>query len=104
LDLLKPARSRWTPKDDSEALPVAVIVPLAEPLVVGVKTTLKFALCPGLRVSGRVKPLIWNPAPLAVACEMVKSDPPEFVNVSVLVALSPTFTLPKVRFKGLAPS
>lgn len=89
---------------DREALPPAVIVPLAEPLVCGVKTTLKLVLCPGLKVSGRVRPLIWKPAPLTVACEMVRLDAPEFVKVSVFVALSPTFTLPKVRVDGLALS
>ena len=67
LPLLKPVRRRWTAKDDREALPVAVIVPLAEPLVFGVNTTLKFVLCPGVKVSGRVRPVIWKPAPLTVA-------------------------------------
>ena len=47
-----------------EALEVMVTVPLALPADVGVKVTLKVALCPEVRVTGVVIPVKLNPVPL----------------------------------------
>src|SRR5215470_4197075 len=47
-----------------EALEVMVTVPVALLAAVGVNVTLKVALCPGVRVTGAVMPLIVNPVPL----------------------------------------
>ena len=52
------------------------------------------------RVTGRVRPLIENPAPLAVACEMVTLEAPVLVKVSVFELLLPTVTLPKAMLVG----
>lgn len=58
------------PVPDSDTVNVGLVavesivrVPLALPLAVGVKVTVKVALCPPFRVSGVVIPLTPNPAP-----------------------------------------
>ena len=50
------------------------------PLDFGAKITLKLALCPAARVSGR--PLRLNPDPVIAACETVRFDPPELPRTS----------------------
>ena len=50
----------------SEAFDVNVRLPLDVPLEVGAKATLRVKLCPGVRLSGAVKPLRLNPAPVTV--------------------------------------
>src|SRR5208282_3629001 len=52
-------------------------------------------------VRGTVSPLMLNPVPVAVACEMVTAEPPVLVNESVKVRLLPTWALPKARLPGL---
>ena len=49
---------------ESDAFDAMLIFPLALPADVGVKVTLKFALCPDVSVSGAVIPLRLNPVPL----------------------------------------
>jgi hypothetical protein len=86
------------------ALLVIEAVPLALPAVVGENVALKEVLCPGLRVSGAVMPLMVNPVPDALAAEMVTLAVPEFVNVTVCDPLLPTSTLPKLTLAGLGVS
>src|SRR5713101_478483 len=74
-------------------------LPLTLPLDCGAKITLKLALCPAARVSGR--PLRLNPDPVIAACETVRFDPPELPKTSNCVALLPTGTLPKLMLDGL---
>jgi hypothetical protein len=50
-------------------------LPLTLPLDFGAKMTLKLALCPAARVSGR--PLRLNANPVIAACETVRFEPPE---------------------------
>ena len=69
---------------------VMLTLPLAAPLAVGVKTTLKEVLCPAVRVNGKDSPLRLNPLPDAAAAEIVKLDPPVFVSVSDKLMLLPT--------------
>ena len=45
---------------------VSAMLPLTLPADFGSSTTLKFTLCPGVKVRGRVKPLAANPAPFTV--------------------------------------
>lgn len=81
-----------------EALLVTARLPLTVPAACGAKTTLKLGLLwPGLKVKGRLKPLMLNPAPVGVACMTVKLEPPELVSVSGSVSFKPTCTLPKPR-------
>jgi len=70
-----------------EASEVNEIVPLAEPPVVGANVAPKVKLCPAIRVKGRLSPLMLNPLPLTLACEIVIVVPPVFVRVSGCVAL-----------------
>src|SRR5260370_42403157 len=61
-------------------LEVMLTLPLAAPLVVGEKSTVNEVLWPAFNVKGKVSPLRLNPVPLAVAAEIVRLDPPEFVR------------------------
>jgi len=83
---------------------LTVTFPLALPAAVGVKVTLKFALCPAPKVTGVESPLNAKPAPLAATREIVTLDPPVFVTVSDRTWLLPTCTVPNSRLVGLAPS
>jgi len=79
-------------------------VPLAEPLVVGEKSTVKDVLWPAVNVKGKTSPLKLNPVPLAVAAEIVRPVPPVLVRVSDKLVLLPTWTLPNARVVGFAAS
>jgi hypothetical protein len=50
----------------------------------------KVTLCPAFNVTGRAAPVRVNPVPVAVACEIVTADPPEFVRVSFSDFVLPT--------------
>ena len=65
-----------------DALLLIVRVPVGVPAVVGANTTLNDLLAPAARVRGKVNPLTLNPAPVAVACEIVTLEPPLLVTVS----------------------
>ena len=69
--------------ESGEFEPVEVIVrfPAKLPPFCGAKVALKVVLCPAARLSGRTIPLMPNPAPLGVICEIVRAEPPEFVKV-----------------------
>lgn len=62
----------------------------------GANTTLNEVLLPAASVIGKVRPLTLYPAPAAV-CVTVMLDPPELVNVSGMVLVLPTVTLPKLK-------
>ena len=51
---------------------------------------------------GKVNPLMENPAPVTLACEIVTDDPPVLVSVSERFARLPTCTLPNARLAGFA--
>jgi len=61
----------------SERLPVTL------PALAGAKATLKLVLCPALRVSGTVRPVMLKPFPEGVAWEMVTLAVPELIRVMV---------------------
>ena len=85
-------------------LEVMLMLPLAAPLVVGANCTVNDVLCPAFNVTGTVEPLRLNPLPLAVAAEMVRAVPPEFVSVSERDFALPTWTLPKPKLEGFGES
>jgi hypothetical protein len=66
-----------------DAFEVMLTLPLAAPLVVGEKSTVNDVLWPAVNVKGKDRPLKLNPAPLAVAAEIVRLDAPELVKVSL---------------------
>jgi len=58
----------------------------------------------GVRVVPEVIPLALNPVPETVTLETVTLEFPVFVKVTLEEPLTPTFTLPKLRLVGFAPS
>jgi hypothetical protein len=64
-----------------DPLDVILTLPLAAPLVVGEKSTVKDVLCPAVSVTGGASPLKLNPVPLALAAEIVSVVPPVLVSV-----------------------
>ena len=85
-----------------EASELTLMPPLALPADCGANTALKVTLAPGLSVSGAFSPLMLNPAPVTVACEIVTLAPPVFVSESISVRLPPTWTFAKFRLLALA--
>jgi hypothetical protein len=73
-----------------EPFEVMLMLPLAEPLVVGEKSTLNDVLWPAVNVKGKDRPLKLNPVPLAVAAEIVRLEPPVLVSVSDKLVRLPT--------------
>ena len=60
------------------------ILPLTAPSVVGANCTLKAGLSPGVRVNGAVMPVMLNPVPVTVICEIVRADWPVLVTAAAL--------------------
>jgi hypothetical protein len=82
------------------ALLVIVIVPTALPEVAGEKRTVKAVDWPGATVVGSVGPVIPNPVPPIVACEIIKLAFPESRTVSVCVLDVPSATPVKLTAAG----
>ena len=76
-----PVPPRATVRFVFEPLEVTVKVPLALPPAAGANFRVKLVLWPGLRFSGRARPLRVNPEPVVTALEIVRVDPPELVRV-----------------------
>src|SRR5712691_8216459 len=74
------------------------------PVVVGANCTLRVLDCPGGRVSGKVSPLTLKPAPVALACAMVKLAEPELVKMRFCKPVLPASTLPKLALGGVTES
>ena len=82
----------------SERLPVTL------PALAGAKAALKLVLCPALRDSGTVRPVMLKPFPEGVACEMVTLAVPELIRVMVWELRVPTATSPKLALGGTTES
>jgi hypothetical protein len=65
------------------ALLTSETLPGTAPALAGENATLKLVLCPGVKVRGRVRPLMTKLCPETVACEMDRFAVPEFVNLKV---------------------
>jgi len=76
-----PERGRTSGVPDESS--VSDKLPLAAPTEEGAKRMLTVVLCPAAKVTGKVKPLKLNPAPLVVAWDRVRVLPPVLVSVSV---------------------
>ena len=83
---------------------VMLTLPLAAPLVVGAKSTVKDALCPAASVTGMKGTLKLKPVPLALTVEIETLVPPVLVNVSDKLVLLPTWTLPNGRLVAFGAS
>ncbi len=77
-------------RGEFEAFENTEIPPLETLLAFGLKSTVNVTLCPLLRLIGKFKPLTPNPAPVAVACEIVTVELPELVKVSYCAFVLPT--------------
>ena len=86
------------------ALLVTVTLPDTSAAVVGVKTTLRFAVWPAPMVTGGVRPLVVKSAPETLIWEMLTLELPVLVSVTVCVLLLPKATFPKLKEVGLAES
>ncbi len=95
-----------SPISTGEGVPefVRLILPLAEPALVGANVAVNVLFCPTARTRGTVSPLMENPLPLTVACVTLSEAVPEFVRVTVLLVLLPTGMLAKLTLAGEAVS
>jgi len=87
-----------------EPFEAMLTLPLAPPLAVGLKSTVNEVLWPALNVKGKDSPVRLNPLPLAVAAEIVRLDPPEFVRVPASDFELPIWMLPKLKLVGFDPN
>jgi len=75
--------------------------PVTLPVPWGAYCTLKFPLWPGAKFIGNAIPVKLNPAPLTVACEMVKVPVPLFRTCRVCEFVLPVTTEPKLALAGV---
>ena len=75
-------------------------VPEAGPLVWGTNEIVTLFVAPAASVSGRARPLVLNPMPVKFAAETETDAVPVFESVTVLVAVLPCTTLPKLKLVG----
>jgi len=78
-----------------------VICPLAVPVIVGSNCTCNVTDCVGFNVTGRLPPMMVNPAPVIAAELTVTGDVPVDINVNDCVVAVFTVTLPKLRLVAL---
>jgi hypothetical protein len=83
---------------------VMLTLPLAAPLAVGAKSTVKDVLCPAASVTGLKTLNKLKPVPLALAAEIERLVPPVLVSVSDKLVLLPTWTLPNERLVAFGAS
>ena len=86
----------------SDALLVTAIDPLAAPDTVGAKVTLRTLVAPTANVNGVDTVASENSAPETLTLETVSETVPVLLSVTVCVAESCTFTLPKLTDAGEA--
>lgn len=89
---------------ESVALLTTESCPATLPVEVGANVALKLVFCPAAKVKGVAGPLTPNPAPVAVAFEIVTLALPVSVMTTGNVLVLPTVTFPKLRVPGLADS
>jgi hypothetical protein len=103
--------SGWIPVPDSEtlvgefvALLATVTAPVTSPADVGSNVMLSVAVWFGVNTNPAATPLAPNPAPVTPTLEIVTFELPLFVSVTLCAVFVPSFTLPKLKVVGLAPS
>ena len=99
-----PVPARETIVGELLALLDTETLPLALPLVVGVNLTSSLAVWLGASVVPAVTLLALNPVPVGVTLATVTLESPLLVRVTLRVLLLPSFTLPKFKLAGVAPS
>src|SRR5712692_6027104 len=86
------------------ALLVTLTLPVTLPVTPGANNTFSVTDWLGVKMVLALTPLALKPAPVTVTPEMVTLEFPLLVSVTGNPLLPPTFTLPKLRLVGLAPS
>ena len=86
------------------ALLTTATLPARLPAEAGANVTLKEVDWPAARFSGSVIPLVLNPVPVALTCEMEMLEFPVLEIVTLCVALVPVVRLPKLSDAGDAES
>jgi hypothetical protein len=86
------------------ALLVTLTLPDTLPATVGAKRTFSVAVWLGVSIVPAFTPLALNPAPVAVTLVIVTFEFPLLVKITLKLLLLPSFTLPKFKLVGLAPS
>jgi len=77
------------------------MLPVALPEAVGENLAVNEVLCPATNVCA-ARPVMLNPVPDALACEIATLAVPEFVRVTLTDPLAPTSRLPKLMLVGFA--
>jgi len=86
------------------ALLTTATLPARLPAEAGANVTLKEVDWPAARFSGSVIPLVLNPVPVALTCEMETLEFPVLEIVTLCVAVVPVVRLPKLSDAGDAES
>jgi hypothetical protein len=84
------------------ALLVSEIEPVTAPVAPGAKTALNVVFEPAGIVIGALRPVILNPVPVTVACEITRLAVPLFARLIVCELLVPVETFPKPAVLGIA--
>jgi hypothetical protein len=79
-------------------------LPVTLPAAVGANATFTVADWLGVRTVPEVTPLALNPVPVTVTVEIVTFEFPLFVSVTLNELVLPTFTFPKFKLVGFAPT
>jgi hypothetical protein len=87
-----------------DALLTTDTLPVAFPAAVGANATFSVIDWLGARIVPGAMPLALNPEPATVTVEIVTFELPLFISVAPKELLFPTFTLPKFKLVGFAPS
>jgi hypothetical protein len=103
-DCCTPVPERETVAGELVALLATEMLPVTLPEAVGSKLAFKEADCPGARVVPEATPLALKLAPETVTPEIVTLEFPLLVSVTARVLPEPTFTFPKFKLVGFAPS
>jgi hypothetical protein len=77
-------------------------LPVALPAAVGENFAVNDVLCPAVSVCGVARPVMLNPVPDALPCEIATLAVPEFFKVTLTDPLEPTSKLPKLMLVGFA--
>ena len=87
---------------DPGALLATEMLPVALPAAVGENFAAKVVVWPAAKVAGTDSPVMLNPVPDALTCEIVTLAVPELVKVTFTDPLAPTSKLPKLMLDGFA--
>ena len=81
---------------------VTVILPETVSCAEGLNATFSIWVCPGVKVTGVVRPLVVTSFALTVIWEMVTFPVPLLVSVALLELVMPALTLPNAKLVGFA--